>query len=601
MPTPEPTIATILRRLATEHTGPVAERQVLEQVLAARPSTAKNPFATIRERLRWDGLLLGWLRLSRNELMPLHAVLQGLRFRCIPHAADLAAGILPIEALQPFVGLRDEQIQLYDPAENLISAFVFTEDRFYQMADHYRQYACDLREWYQQQHVRPGDSVLITVQATEPFRLKIEHEPASAFQRAQVSAQDAELLNAIVERVNQAHPNALTADEVVLAIFATASWRTAYPGTPWQQLVAHDPRLHLIENTLLSSRSTTDDAIFTNSGFAFVEPTAATNELLNEIETLQRDLRHAREEDADQGIWDGQLLRSSAAYGVLDTGQRHFPELDGLDGFESDGWGDDWDPEGPFDIDERLADDPVAFHEAQQTLLAALPPEAAEKLLSAGPEEAELIIASHLNLLLVRAPSLFPHLEPPTTGAGDFVNEPDLGFGDDDESLPDPWDHDAQFMYDLDNHDWDDETAVQTRSTELIDQFSDYLGEMGKSNSTIRQRMRDIAIVADFLAAFYGRTLAEADYATLDECLFYHYPRRTLNSSPRRARELCTVIKQFYRFLLDRGEINDDRFAQALWRRRSQVARVVELYDRISSASPQAELLITRLFKPYTE
>ena len=77
----EPTIASILRHLSGEYDGPVEERRVLERVLEQRPSSAKNPFATIRERLRWDGLTLGWLRLSRSQLVPLRIALQGLRFR----------------------------------------------------------------------------------------------------------------------------------------------------------------------------------------------------------------------------------------------------------------------------------------------------------------------------------------------------------------------------------------------------------------------------------------------------------------------------------------------------------------------------------------
>jgi site-specific recombinase XerD len=110
-----------------------------------------------------------------------------------------------------------------------------------------------------------------------------------------------------------------------------------------------------------------------------------------------------------------------------------------------------------------------------------------------------------------------------------------------------------------------------------------------------------VLIYAEFLASYYNRTLASGDYATLDECLFYYYPRRVTNTSPRQVREICTSIKQFYSFMMERGVIVDDRFAQALWRRRDQAARVIEIYDRISSDSPSFEALFARLFQPYTE
>ncbi|HMQ35851.1 MAG TPA: hypothetical protein PKD53_34420, partial [Chloroflexaceae bacterium] len=140
-----------------------------------------------------------------------------------------------------------------------------------------------------------------------------------------------------------------------------------------------------------------------------------------------------------------------------------------------------------------------------------------------------------------------------------------------------------------------------SQSGDLIGQFYDYLLEMGKSEATARVRARALNVYADFLASYYGRSLAEGDYASLDECLFYYYPRQVMNTSARQVREICTALKQLYAFLKQRGVIGDDRFAEALWRRRDQAARVVEIYERISSESPSFELLFERLFQPYTE
>ena len=46
--------------------------------------------------------------------------------------------------------------------------------------------------------------------------------------------------------------------------------------------------------------------------------------------------------------------------------------------------------------------------------------------------------------------------------------------------------------------------------------------------------------------------------------------------------------------------IKDDSFAQAMWRRRDQAARTIELYDQIDGDSPQFERLFAHLFAPYT-
>ncbi len=82
--------------------------------------------------------------------------------------------------------------------------------------------------------------------------------------------------------------------------------------------------------------------------------------------------------------------------------------------------------------------------------------------------------------------------------------------------------------------------------------------------------------------------------------MFFFYPRKVLNSTPRDARDMCTSIKQFYAFLRAEGIVTDDGFAQAIWRRRDQAARIVELYGRLDAESPRFGRLFGRLFEPFT-
>ncbi|MFN8568286.1 MAG: hypothetical protein U0Z44_12390 [Kouleothrix sp.] len=133
-----------------------------------------------------------------------------------------------------------------------------------------------------------------------------------------------------------------------------------------------------------------------------------------------------------------------------------------------------------------------------------------------------------------------------------------------------------------------------------MEQFYQTLVAQGKSDATAASRTGDLWIYADFLSNYYSRALDQGDYATLDECLFFYYPRKVLNNSARSAREMCTSFKQFYAFLRAEAVIRDDSFAQAIWRRRDQAARVIELYDQIDGDWPQFERLFAHLFAPYT-
>ena len=599
----EPTIATILRLLAGEYEGPVEERRVLERVLERRPSSAKKPYATIRERLRWDGLTLGWLRLNRSQLVPLRIALQGLRFRCLPRPRDLQSGLLPVAHLQPFAGLRNYECSLHDAAGSALRFVDLDLDQGQTAA----LPAFDLRAWYARVGFEPGDSIVATVASSEPLVLQIEREPRAEFRAAAVTAQDAELVETIVEKVRRSQAALVPCDEVVLPVFAAAAWRNAYPGSPWQHLVLRDGRLQLVDDIFLTSQRIGSlhlfgtDEVFEAAAHADDDRQASDGALLGEIDALQREMGQARRHDAEQGLWSGQVQRASASFGALDDADPgHHPLFHGLDGEQAEGgWergDDDWEPDGLLAEDEIDLNDPAVVDAARQRVLALLPPEAAQRYLQARPEEAELIVAQHLNMLLVRAPELFPRIEmlPPAEESDPAAEA--LFSGEWQEAWDD--NDDDELGDELEDDEAMDAFAA---SGDLIAQFHDYLLEMGKSESTARVRTRALNLYADFLASYYARTLAQGDYATLDECLFFYYPRRVMNTSARQVREICTALKQFYAFLRQRGALSDDRFAEALWRRRDQAARVVEIYERISSESPSFELLFERLFLPYTE
>jgi hypothetical protein len=597
----EPTIATILRLLAGEYDGPVDERRVLERVLERRPSSAKNPYATIRERLRWDGLTLGWLRLNRSQLVPLRIALQGLRFRCIPRQRDLDAGLLPLAHLQPFAGLRNYACALRDSAGTAM-AFV---DLDVERGRDATLPAFDLRSWYARVGFEPGDSIVVTIASAEPLVLQIEREAQGEFRAAAVAAQDSELVQTIIERVRRSQAALVPCDEVVLPVFATAPWRNAYPGSPWQHLIMRDGRLQLVDDIFLTNQRFGSlnlfgtDEVFESRPNGERDFQASDNALLAEIDELQDEMTESRLRDAEAGLWSGQVQRASASFARDEDDFGRHSLLAKLENDLSDGgWevDDDWDGDA-FGEDEVDLDDPSTLDAARERMFSLLPPEEIARYVQSGSaEEAELVIARNLNMLLAKAPELFPRIElvPPQE-----EQEPhgDALFSGD---WQDAWDDDT--VDDLgDELDGDEAMDAFAASGDLIAQFHDYLLEMGKSEGTARIRTRALNIYADFLASYYARSLAEGDYATLDECLFYYYPRRVMNTSARQLREICTALKQFYAFLRQRGLLIDDRFAEAIWRRRDEAVRVVEIYERISSESPSFELLFERLFMPYTD
>jgi hypothetical protein len=643
----EPTISRILQELAEQYSGVVAEREILDRVLARRPSRAKNPYASIREKLRFEAASVGWVRLGGNELVPLRVVLDGLRFRLRPREEEIALSTLLRVRLAPFVPLYRRDLRLEDAAGQPLAAREVSLPLGAGLFGPTSAPALDMGDWFRSNGFQPGDSLVATVTGAAPLTVRIEHEPAAAFRLDDVIHQDHELLDALAEHVARGRGDAISAEECVLPVFARAPWRTGYPGRPWSELAAADPRLRLVDGVFLAATGfrRSPDLLRRSA------EQAADRALLEEIARLQEELLASRRTAARSELWNGVARRASTAR-VIPSAQTGVPMVVYLEpvnaledhgarieerlargGYDEEGWSEayadapDYDPGAGFaeDLDDDFeeddfeeddfADDPLlhvgeiedlrAFMEenpalaaAAQKLMAALTPDEVERLQRADePEEVQNILAARFHKLLPHDPSLFATLVPYTPDSEELSES--LGLVGDalfvaDDEWDDPLEADG-----LEEDELSPSESALERSSELMERFYRHLLAAGKSESTATARTGDLWSYADFLANYYDRSLTEGDYATLDECLFFYYPRKVLNSSPRAAREMCTSIKQFYAFLHDEGG-PDDTFAREMWRRRDQAARVVELYQQIDGESPQFERLFARLFAPYT-
>ena len=638
----EPTIASILQDLAEQYSGVVTEREVLDRVLARRPSRAKNPYASIRERLRFEATSLGWVRLGGGALVPLRVVLDGLRFRVTPSADEYGADLLLRAHLAPFVPLYRRDVRLEDadghsiPVRDVMLAL--GEGLFGPTTAP----ALTFGEWFLRTGFVPGDSLIVTVVRSAPLTLRIEHEPASAFRLDDVLQQERELIDALAEHAARARGEVVSAEECVLPAYALAPWRTGYPGRPWRDLVSADPRIRLMDGLFLTAASSRhDEAVLAE------DEDEGDNLLLMQIANLQREMLESRRAAAVRDVWNGVVRRASTArivpgragssnvvvldpVSALEDHTAHIEERLEEGGYDEEGWSEDYadapdylpgsiydDDFDDLDDDEFDADDPLltvseiddlrtfmeqnpALAAAAQRLMAALTPEEVERLQHAGsPEEVQNILAYRFHKLLPDDPSLFATLVPYTP---EQHEEASLGLVGDvlfaENEWDDPLDHDA-LIDDSPNTGSAASDLALERSSDLMERFYQHILSQGKTEGTAASRTGDLWVYADFLASYYDATLAEADYATLDECLFFYYPRKVLTSSSRAVREMCTSIKQFYAFLRAEG-LADDTFAREMWRRRDQAARVVELYQAIDGESEDFERLFARLFAPYT-
>ena len=441
-------------------------------------------------------------------------------------------------------------------------------------------------------------------------------------------------------------------DDAVLPAYARAPWRASYPGRPWQQLVAADRRMRLVDGMYLADSSFRRplDMLF---GDQQQEQRwqEQDRELLDQITAFQADLLGSRRDAAMRGIWNGVAPRASTGRmifdmregtsqvihpGTVDALTDHTAEIEQRverGDFADEEWDDEFDPEELEDLefdtdfegddlfDIENIEDMQAFMEqnptlveATQKLMASLSPAEVEELQAAEtPDQVQRILTSHLNSLLGRDPALFNELTPilPTAHSNGNGNGTATAMGTG-RSTTICWRSRPRRSGSTTRMTMKAGKRMKTttsskqisevieRSNEWMERFYQSQLAQGKSESTAASRTGDLWIYADFLSSYYNRNLEEGDYATLDECLFFFYPRKVLNNSPRAAREICTSIKQFYAFLRAEGTIKDDWFAQAMWRRRDQAARTIELYDQIDGELAAVRAAVRAPVRAYT-
>lgn len=86
------------------------------------------------------------------------------------------------------------------------------------------------------------------------------------------------------------------------------------------------------------------------------------------------------------------------------------------------------------------------------------------------------------------------------------------------------------------------------RSEDLVEEFLDEMEEKF-TEATVSRYWRDLSTYMGYLTDQGTSQIGDVDYPTLEEFFSTWYPRRTLNRSRNKARELLATIKRFYDWL----------------------------------------------------
>ena len=634
MPQTKPSIHLLLCELSRTTQAPMSLESLIAAIHALRGDPNKAPAPQIKKIILEAPLKADWVPLPSGMYTPRHLAARGVTFRIIPDVAAITADALELDWVFPFVAVQrpillgSERTHMGWTAAGRLN----------------------LHGWMRKHGCKPGDHIMVTVDADQPNTLHLQLDRAEHQHLEDCTLAETAILEAL-KAIPKHELTPSRAQLCVLSTYAQAPWRSEYPGRPWQ--ILYDMVLR---------------------GIAPTEGVVA--QLKRDIALLQTKMRQRRASDAQRGLWDGMAPRYSAVRLAIDTDNDEgmssriiVPTIDTRLDFSSrideslskglydvhmgqdddDAEGDDpadqpysaqarhddrytdalqsdYDDDEEDDDDtffdgdgingEELDDDTFAMlfanrHPALEAwsskLLRSMRPLERRLMVRAeSDDDYNAILSVALQRILPFEPSLMETLRPthelaaldPTDGGQSYAAFQIAEFtAAQAVELPE----DTSPMSDDDVFSTGGEAlfAVETalRESEVhIKRYTQVLEESGLAPSTIRRKVQYIHGFSQFLARYYTKSLDAASYATMDEYVFFYYPRHASAIAPRNARDLLSALRDFYRSQIPALV----PLSQALYACRDEAEAVLRLLVATHQYPHEMTSLVVHLFAPYT-
>jgi hypothetical protein len=250
-------IAEAVAQALSDVQGPISVIEFVEKVLTIRPSSAKNPAASIKNHLRWDANGKSIVYLDSKTIVPLQSAMRGVRFRVPLTRQEVKHGVLLTHpALMGFVNVwRGESVQWADEQGNPLPAqpTAIVRKQATLQETHTRELpGIDLGAWMKARRARQDDHVLVTIESWEPKRLQIELESAKSYRqhRDEVARQNQELADALYDALENTSYEQIWLSQAIPAAYLNLSDPHGYPGDHWYEVVTRDPRMRFSGNEI---------------------------------------------------------------------------------------------------------------------------------------------------------------------------------------------------------------------------------------------------------------------------------------------------------------------------------------------------------------
>jgi hypothetical protein len=251
MPRPQdigPTYAEIMQQILDSADGPVPVKELSEQILALRPSTAKKPLPAIKNQIRQQ---IGHLLVFQDAetILPVRLAMQGARFRLQLDRNAINTGLVGIDKLASYLqrSFPMEKVRFIDTNEAPIEFHVksITEKIKTPILGTYdvTSLYANLGKWLRNHKAYHKDSILLTVFDWQSGIFQLQHEPYAKHNAALLSQRNQLLADIFYEMLEDSAREQLYNHEAIPTAYARLPEKSGYPPEHWMIVLENDKRM----------------------------------------------------------------------------------------------------------------------------------------------------------------------------------------------------------------------------------------------------------------------------------------------------------------------------------------------------------------------
>ena len=245
------TLAQAAKQVIITLESPISEEEFIERVFEIYPTKAKTSTSSLKNALRFDldGEVL--IHLNKEKIIPLHKFMPGIRLR-IPVDGQMAGdGYINADALQPFYpGWRYGKKEIFfqnasgeeiptksvsiklDIPEDVLEIFARDEAKAYEVL-----------EWFIENDIQEGDSIIVTVKDWDPLVGMLECENPQVRQQDKIEAFNKEFADILFDLLENSRDERIYVRQTLPKAYALLSDPYGYPGDHWRQILEKDGRM----------------------------------------------------------------------------------------------------------------------------------------------------------------------------------------------------------------------------------------------------------------------------------------------------------------------------------------------------------------------